>query len=223
MQKCGQKVVRASASQAIEVGINPFETFMAKGDKCSYMIQVDDYQDGDMIELSQIDSVKMNLVLFSGGYSLTTSTNRLELVSGTKYMLDGTQKLFLVADTLEEDQLAAFSKPYFTLQTKKVPDAAAATGPSPASAHLEDTSILANTITVAPLTETLETVHETVTTVEIYASILEEREVQAENMEKVDVALLTIMWVCLSIALALSLSICAVITCRRKIVTSLKV
>lgn len=42
-------------------------------------------------------------------------------------------------------------------------------------------------------------------------------------MEKVDVALLTIMWVCLGMALALSLSICAVITCRRKIVKSLKV
>lgn len=131
-----------------------------------------------MIELSQIDSVKMNLVLFSGGYSLTTSTNRLELASGTKYMLDGTQKLFLIADTLDVDQMTtAFTKPYFTLQMKKIPDAAAASAPSSASAHLEDTSILANTITVAPLTETLETVHETVTTVEIYASILEEREV----------------------------------------------
>ena len=121
VQKCGEKVIRAKAGSSIDVGINPFETFMEKGDKCSYMIQVDDFEEGDMIELSAIDKKQMDLVLFSGGYSLTTSTNRVELANGTKYLLDGTQKLFLIADTLGADadsQLTCagggISKPYFT-------------------------------------------------------------------------------------------------------------
>ena len=118
----------------------------------------------------------MSLVLFSGGYSLGTSLNRIELESGTKYLLEGTQKLFLIADTAEDSTV--FTKPYFTLQMKKVRDVAGATSESSETAmtNLDDTSILASTITVNPLMQTLETVHETVKTVEIYASIVEERE-----------------------------------------------
>jgi hypothetical protein len=47
---------------------------MEVGDKCSYLLSVDDYQTGDMIELAAIDSVKMDLVLFHGGYSLGSAT-----------------------------------------------------------------------------------------------------------------------------------------------------
>jgi hypothetical protein len=87
---CGQKVFKANSQKYIDISINPFETFMAEGDKCSYLLSVDDYQTGDMIELSAIDSLKMDLVLYHGGYSLGSATQRTVLKNGQRYQVDGT-------------------------------------------------------------------------------------------------------------------------------------
>ena len=35
---CGQKVFKATSESHTDISINPFETFMAPGDKCSYML-----------------------------------------------------------------------------------------------------------------------------------------------------------------------------------------
>ena len=70
---CGQKVFKAVADKHIDISINPFEAFLETGDKCSYLLSVDEYGSGDMIELSAIDSSKIDLVLFHGGYSLGSS------------------------------------------------------------------------------------------------------------------------------------------------------
>ena len=74
VEKCGQKVFKANSQQPIDIAINPFDTFMEPGDKCSYLLSVDDYSEGDMIELSAIDTSKMELVLFNGGYSLGSAS-----------------------------------------------------------------------------------------------------------------------------------------------------
>lgn len=47
---------------------------MQVDDKCSYLLSVDEYKQGDMIELSAIDSLKMDLVLYHGGYSLGSAS-----------------------------------------------------------------------------------------------------------------------------------------------------
>jgi len=87
---CGQKVFKANAEKHIDISINPFQTFMAPGDKCSYMLSVDDYDDGDMIELSAIDSNKMDLIIYHGGYSLTSASQKTILQNGKRYLIDGT-------------------------------------------------------------------------------------------------------------------------------------
>ena len=123
VKNCGQKIYKAKADSLTEVSINPFETFMAPGDKCSYLLQVDDYEAGDVIELSGIDSVRMELTLFHGGYSLGSSTQKTQLENGKRYLLDGTQKLFLMTNTVDSGY---FGKPYFSLALKKLPSGAIA-------------------------------------------------------------------------------------------------
>jgi hypothetical protein len=71
---CGKKVFKANSQKSIEISINPFQAFMQVDDKCSYLLSVDEYKQGDMIELSSIDSLKMELVLYYGGYSLSSAT-----------------------------------------------------------------------------------------------------------------------------------------------------
>ena len=61
------------------------------------------------------------------------------------------------------------------------------------------------------------------TTVDVYTQKVQEREVNNENMQKVDVVLLIIMWNCLGIALLLAISICIVMNCRRVLSRSTKV
>lgn len=90
VSSCGQKVFKANNQHHIDISVNPFETFLETGDKCSYMISVDEYQEGDVIELGAIDSVKMELVLFTGGYSLGGSHLETELENGKLYHIDGT-------------------------------------------------------------------------------------------------------------------------------------
>jgi len=96
---CGEKVIKAKAGEHIDISINPFETFMAAGDKCSYMLQVESYEEGDMIELSAIDSVRTDLFLYHGGYSLASAAKKTKLQNGKQYKIDGSQNLFLIAAT----------------------------------------------------------------------------------------------------------------------------
>lgn len=114
---CGQKTFKAVAGQHIDISINPFDTFLETGDKCSYLLSVDEYAKGDMIELSAIDSSKIDLVLFHGGYSLGSSQHRTSLDNGKRYLIDGSQKLFLMADTLASNKQG---KPYFSIAMKKI-------------------------------------------------------------------------------------------------------
>ena len=74
IKNCGQKVFKANGQKSIEISINPFEAFMQVDDKCSYLLSVDEYKQGDMIELSAIDSLKIDLVLYHGGYSLGSAS-----------------------------------------------------------------------------------------------------------------------------------------------------
>lgn len=173
VSSCGQKIFKANAQNHIDISINPFETFMSPGDKCSYLLSVDDYEQGDMIELSAIDFVKMELVLFHGGYSLGSATMRTPLENGKRYLVDGTQKLFLMANTLQNSSDYA-SKPYFSLAMKKV--GAAAIGAANeedldsklVTQRLTDESILSTQLAAKPITLTREREEVNVTTVELY-------------------------------------------------------
>ena len=89
---------------------------METGDKCSYLLSVDSFAQGDMIELSAIDSYKIDLQLYHGGYSLSSSQHRTHLENGKKYLIDGSQKLFLMVDTV---YFPFKGKPYFSLAMKK--------------------------------------------------------------------------------------------------------
>ena len=42
--QCGPKIHKASAEDVTYIAINPFETFLTEGDKCSYMLSVDNYE-----------------------------------------------------------------------------------------------------------------------------------------------------------------------------------
>lgn len=153
---CGQKVFKANSSNHIDISINPFETFMSPGDKCSYLLSVDDYEQGDMIELSAIDSVKMELVLFHGGYSLGSATMRTVLDNGKRYLVDGTQKLFLMANTVDAMGSQFSSKPYFSLAMKKIPNGADLASPDDisialAGSKLQDESILSSQTSASPI------------------------------------------------------------------------
>lgn len=137
----------------MDISINPFDTFLEVGDKCSYMLSVDDYAQGDMIELSAIDSVKIDLVLFHGGYSLGSSQHRTPLENGKRYLIDGTQKLFLMADTASSTKQG---KPYFSLAMKKIVGGGAQNveSVSEAVSSLTDTSILSSHLNASPITIT---------------------------------------------------------------------
>lgn len=112
------------------------------------MLSVDDYEKGDMIELSAIDSNKMDLVLFHGGYSLASANQRTLLENGKRYLIDGTQKLFLMANVNDRN---SSRKPYFSLAVKKIPDKAVATSADLLS-KIDDKTILSETISANPLT-----------------------------------------------------------------------
>lgn len=87
-----------------------------------------------------------------------------------------------------------------------------------------DTSILSDKINAAPITIKVENLQVNLTTpAEIYKSKVDEREKSNAFMDSVDVALLTVMWICLGTALFLSIFICATISCRRVLVRSFKV
>jgi len=73
VSKCGQKIYKAQAEKHIDISVNPFDTYLEAGEKCSYLLSVDKYEAGDMIELSAIDSSKVDLILFHGGYSMASS------------------------------------------------------------------------------------------------------------------------------------------------------
>lgn len=150
VKKCGQKVIKAVADRHVDISINPFDTFMDTGDKCSYLLSVDEFSQGDRIELSAIDSSKIDLQLFHGGYSLASSLHRTHLENGKRYLVDGSQKLFLIADAVHTPSQG---KPYFSLAMKKIAGSSI-TEVNEAIASLTDTSILADAIHEDPLTVT---------------------------------------------------------------------
>lgn len=90
VSSCGQKVFKANNQNHIDISVNPFETFLQTGDRCSYLLSVDEYEEGDVIELGAIDSVKMELILFTGGYSLGSAHLETVLENGKRYHMDGT-------------------------------------------------------------------------------------------------------------------------------------
>ena len=137
---------------------------------------------------------------------------------GKNYVIDGKQKLFLMVDTLQGS--GEFGKPYFSLAMRKVPGAIAI---EPTTAALADSSILRGEVAVDPISIEVDKEEINVTTVDVYTQKVQEREVNNENMQKVDVVLLIIMWNCLGIALLLAISICIVMNCRRVLSRSTKV
>ena len=191
---------------------------MASGDKCSYMLQVESYEEGDMIELSAIDSVRTDLYLYHGGYSLASAAKKTKLQNGKQYKIDGSQNLFLIAAT---NDIGQFGKPYFSLSVQKVPDSAPVVS-SDVIDELEDASILAQTVSVDPLVINVETTTTHVQTAEIYASKVQEREEYNNQMETLDVALVSTMWACLGVALIISLTICGLISCKRVLMKQMK-
>ena len=91
-----------------------------------------------MIELSAIDSNKINLQLYHGGYSLPSSQHQTHLENGKRYLIDGSQKLFLMVEAV---YTPSQGKPYFSLAMKKVKDSSFAQE-SETMATLMDASIL---------------------------------------------------------------------------------
>ena len=65
-------------------------------------------------------------------------------------MIDGTQKVFLVAETQDSIGRQSFGKPYFSMAVKKVKGEAVAPATDIID-ELEDTSILTRSMTVTPL------------------------------------------------------------------------
>ena len=121
---------------------------METGDKCSYLLSVDSFAQGDMIELSAIDSNKINLQLYHGGYSLSSSQHQTHLENGKRYLIDGSQKLFLMVETV---YTPSQGKPYFSLAMKKVKDSSFVEE-SETMATLMDASILEQMVSYDPIT-----------------------------------------------------------------------
>jgi mannose/fructose/N-acetylgalactosamine-specific phosphotransferase system component IIC len=126
-----------------------------------------------------------------------------------------------MVNTVPSDRVG---KPYFSLAMKKVPNGSI---PDSASAvvleELEDVGVLSEKVSAAPITIHVQSLNLNQNTVGLYASKVAEREANNEKMESVDVALLSIMWICLSVSITLSVLICVVFSCRRVITRSLKV
>ena len=92
------------------LSIDPSNAYLRSGDKCSYMLSVDNFQPGDYIEIYGVHTHLTDLTLFFGGYSPISSNKSLKLTNGKKYMLDGSQQLFVILNVTAED---ASEKPYF--------------------------------------------------------------------------------------------------------------
>jgi len=187
---------------------------MQVDDKCSYLLSVDEYKQGDMIELSAIDSLKMDLVLYHGGYSLGSASQKTKLANGKRYLIDGTKKLFLLANTVNS---SAIGKPYFSVSMKKISNASAVSKAAEGVISiLDDKKIISNF-----MSETSKIDNNNI--IGIYSSMVAERDMKNQSMESADVALLSIMWVCIGIAVVVSVFICVTVSCRRMLARSLKV
>lgn len=100
---------------------------------------------------------------------------------------------------------------------KKVPNGSVVDDASQSVlATLTDTSILSSKVSANPITIQVQNL-------EVNYQEIKERQESNAMMDTIDVVLLTIMWICLSIALFLSIFICATISCRRVLVRSFKV
>ena len=218
---CGPKIVKAFLDQTTEISVSPVNTAQLVGDKCSYLLSVDEYSDGDQIELTVTDAVKNRLTLFYGGYSLASASKRISLEDGQRYQLDGTQMLFLVTETIQSEDSMDFSKPHFNIQMKKM----AGKVPNTESTSLNDADILSNPIIVEPLVVTVEgekqvSVSSKGDPVEIYNQIVEKRKVQDEADASIDDALKVVIWGCFGLSLLVTLLTCAAIGLRHLHFTS---
>ena len=75
------------------------------------MLSVDDYKPGDKIEISNVQAHLVDLTVFFGGYSLISSEKSMQLITGKRYMFDGSQHLFVISNVKAEE---ATEKPYFS-------------------------------------------------------------------------------------------------------------
>ena len=69
--------------------VEPTSAFLTTDHICSYMLTIENYQDGDMIEISGVDAHLTGLTIFFGGYSPLTSNKSLKLANKRRYLLDG--------------------------------------------------------------------------------------------------------------------------------------
>jgi len=108
-------------------------------------------------------------------------------------------------------------KPYFSLAMKKVPNA------SPVDKATEGVISILDEKKIISNLATEKANIESSNIFGIYSSKVAERNMINQNMDSVDVALLSIMWVCIGIAVVVSVFICVTVSCRRMLVRSLKV
>ena len=69
--------------------VEPTSAFLTTDHICSYMLTIENYQEGDMIEISGVDTHLTELTIFFGGYSPLTSNKSLKLANKRLYLLDG--------------------------------------------------------------------------------------------------------------------------------------
>ena len=77
-------------SQLDYLTVEPTSAFLSTDHICSYMLTIENYQEGDMIEISGVDAHLTELTIFFGGYSPVTSSKSLKLANKRRYLLDGT-------------------------------------------------------------------------------------------------------------------------------------
>ena len=86
---CGAEKMVYATEERQRLAIDPAQAYLPAGDICSYMLTAGDFEEGDMVEISGVDTHLVDLTLFFGGYSPTSSNKALRLTSGKRYMLDG--------------------------------------------------------------------------------------------------------------------------------------
>ena len=77
-------------SQLNYLTVEPTSAFLSNDHICSYMLTIENYQEGDMIEITGVDAHLTELTIFFGGYSPVTSSKSLKLANKRRYLLDGT-------------------------------------------------------------------------------------------------------------------------------------
>ena len=78
--------------------VDPTSAFLGAEHICSYMLTVDNYREGDMIEVFGLDSYLTEIPVFFGGYSPVTASKSIKLSNNRRYKLDGSQQQFLIVE-----------------------------------------------------------------------------------------------------------------------------